>query len=71
MAFIPTDDFITDTYYTDTITSNKHFLGDVSIEALHLSDETSLRIGSDFCITASELKHILNYLKSIHPEAFI
>ena len=71
MAFVPTDDFITDTYYTDTITSNKHFLGDVSVEALRLPDDAYLQIGSDFCITASELKYILNYLKSVHPEASI
>ena len=71
MAFIPTDAFVTDTYYTDTITSNKHFLGHVPEEALRLPDDASLQIGSDFRITASELKQLLNYLKSIHPEAFI
>ena len=61
----------TGTYYPSALTGNKHFLGDVSIEALRLPDDATLQIGSDFHITASELKQLLNYLKSIHPEAFI
>ena len=44
MAFIPTDAFITDTYYTNTITSNKLFLSDVSVEALRLPDADAERI---------------------------
>ena len=64
MAFTPTDDFVA--------TCSNHHYGDVSVEdTLYLPDDASLRIGSYFHITASELKQLLNYLKSIHPEAFI
>lgn len=69
MAFTPT---YNSNQATDTSTSNKHFLGDVYImDALHMYDDTTLQVGNDFCVTGSELKQLLNYLKSIHPEAFI